>query len=309
MDETFTDRFRAMGTEISVMVVGSDPTLLRIARDRIADLEQRWSRFLPTSEVSRLNDAAGAPVHLSTETLTLLSRARDGFDITRGRFDPFQLRALEALGYRSSFASMGRPEIQPLLAQPRTRSTPLVQIDQAASSAELPVGIGFDPGGIGKGLAADLVAEELMTRGADGVCINLGGDLRVAGRPAGHDSWTISVRDGADDDPCGHLSILEGAVATTSRSRRRWTGADGLEYHHVIDPATGRSATTRAVHATAVASMGWQAEVLSTVAFLDGAAGIALAEELGATALVATEDRVVVGPSWARFARPIEVAA
>lgn len=291
------------------MVVGGDPTLLRTARERIAELEQRWSRFLPASEVSRLNDAAGAPVSLSNETLTLLSRARDGFDITQGRFDPFQLRTLEALGYRSSFASVSRPKILPLPAKRRTRSTPPIQIDEVASSAELDVGLGFDPGGIGKGLAADLVAEELMARGADGVCINLGGDLRVAGRPAGHDSWTVAVRDAADDDPCGHLSILEGAVATTSRSRRHWTGADGLEYHHVIDPTTSRSATTRVVHATAVASMGWQAEVLSTVAFLDGAAGIALAEELGATALVATEDRVVVGPSWAQFARPMEVAA
>ena len=53
--DAHVDRFAAMGTTVEVTVVGGTPSLLTIARGRIRDLELRWSRFLPDSEVSRLN--------------------------------------------------------------------------------------------------------------------------------------------------------------------------------------------------------------------------------------------------------------
>ena len=87
------------------------------------------------------------------------------------------------------------------------------------------------------------------------------------------------------------MAVADGGVATTSRSRRRWTTADGIERHHVIDPATGRSARTPVLHATAIAADAWRAEVLSTVAFLDRVAGIEFAERLGATAMVVDRRR------------------
>ncbi|MGZ4797546.1 MAG: FAD:protein FMN transferase, partial [Acidimicrobiia bacterium] len=174
----------------------------------------------------------------------------------------------------------------------------------------LPAGAGFDPGGIGKGLAADLVAEELIGLGAAGVCVNVGGDLRVAGvSPGPGDAWLVAVRDAPTDAPVAHVAIATGAVATTSRSRRTWTTTDGVLRHHVVDPATGTSARTPVVHATAIASAAWQAEVLSKVAFLDRVAGIELAESLGATAMVATADGVVVGAHWTTFARTLEAVA
>jgi thiamine biosynthesis lipoprotein len=47
----------------------------------------------------------------------------------------------------------------------------------------VPVGVTLDPGGIGKGLAADLTACLLTDSGACGALVNLGGDLRAVGRP------------------------------------------------------------------------------------------------------------------------------
>lgn len=309
MRTTFSERFRAMGTNVHVMLVGGDPTAIDAVRCRIADLERRWSRFLPSSEVSRLNGAAGAPVLVSTATRTLLARAVDGYESTRGRFDPFQLHALTALGYRQTFSRIGRPVVDAPRPARIAHGRMVVDIDDVAGTVALAPGIGFDPGGIGKGLAADFVIDEFLARGVEGALINIGGDVRVAGCPAHGDAWTIAVRNCADDQPHAHVRVVDGAVATTSRSRRRWVAADGTPYHHVIDPRTGRSAETRVEHATAIAAAGWQAEVLSTAAFLDGVAGIGVAESMGATALVATEDRVVAGPGWSRFACTTEVAA
>jgi thiamine biosynthesis lipoprotein len=218
------------------------------------------------------------------------------------------LDAVEAIGYRETFASLDRPVAGPRPVR-RHAGAIAIEIDPDAHTVVLPAGSGFDPGGIGKGLAADMVADELRSFGAAGVCVNVGGDLRVAGAaPGTGDAWLIALRDAPDDDPIAHVAVAEGGVATTSRSRRRWTTADGIERHHVIDPTTGRSARTPVLHATAIASDAWRAEVLSTVAFLDRVEGIEFAERLGATAMVATGAGVVVGPHWSRYARELASA-
>jgi thiamine biosynthesis lipoprotein len=307
--ETLRDVFAAMGTTVEVTVVGGDASLLTIARGRVRDLERRWSRFVPTSDVARLNHAAGAPVTVSRETVDLVVRARDGARTSGGRFNPLVLDALEAAGYRQTFARIGRPDVGVASGVPAPDAT-AIEVDAGARAVTLPRGSRFDPGGIGKGYAADLVAGELRCLGAHGVCVNVGGDLRVAGAPPGPgDAWLIAVRDDPCDAPVAHVAVADGAVATTSRSRRRWTTADGAQHHHVIDPATGRSAVTPVVQATVVASEAWRAEVLSKVAFLDRASGIELVESLGATALVVTEGGVAAGPGWSAFAREMEAVA
>jgi thiamine biosynthesis lipoprotein len=306
--DTHVDRFTAMGTDVEVTVVGGPPNLLTIARGRVRDLERRWSRFLPTSEVSRLNRCDGATTHVSPETVMLISVGRDAARMSDGRFDPFLLDAVEAIGYRETFTSVDRPVAAPAPIR-RHPGAAGVDIDADARTITLPPGARFDPGGIGKGLAADLVAGELVAFGAAGVCVNVGGDLRVTGAaPDAGDAWLIAVRDAPDDEPVAHVAVAEGGVATTSRSRRRWTSADGITRHHVIDPTTGRSARTPVLHATAVAADAWRAEVLSTVAFLDRVAGIEFAERLGATAMVATPAGVVVGARWSRYARELATA-
>ena len=303
--DVFVDSFRAMGAAVEITVVGGDAGLLAVASGRIAELERRWSRFVPTSEVCRLNRAGGAPTRVSPETFTLIEHALTGFDLTHGRFDALQLEALENLGYRESFEQLG-----PVIVAPRrsVRVSGRIEVDADTQTVSLPDGARFDPGGIGKGFAADLVTAELRALGAAGVCVNVGGDVRVTGVPPRGDAWVVAVRDVADDEPVGFLSVADGAVATTSRSRRRWTSADGTQHHHIVDPATGQSATTPVVHATAIASEGWRAEILAKVAFLDRVEGIELAERCGATAMVATADGLITGAGWAKFALPMEVS-
>jgi len=90
-----------MGTWAHVVIAGGGDRgqALDRARRRIDDLERRWSRFLPDSEVSRLNAGAGRPVLVSPETARLVARAVDAWRLTAGRFDPTVLPALVAAGY------------------------------------------------------------------------------------------------------------------------------------------------------------------------------------------------------------------
>src|SRR5204862_328066 len=75
----------------------------------------------------------------------------------------------------------------------------------------LPAGTGFDPGGIGKGLAADMVVAETMAAGAAGVCVNLGGDLRVTGLDPTDAAWTVAVEYPLAARPLAYVGLRDGA--------------------------------------------------------------------------------------------------
>jgi thiamine biosynthesis lipoprotein len=289
--------FATMGATAEVTIVGGPRALLEVARGRLTDLERRWSRFIPTSEVSRLNRADGLPTRVSWETRLLVQRALDGHVITGGRFDPTLLGAILRAGYVETFDRLGRRPAR--LESGLLTGAHRIEVDEAAGTVRIPVGVGFDPGGIGKGLAADLVAEELLGLGAAGVCVNVGGDLRVAGVAPDADAWRVTVESPWERDVAlAQLRIRSGAVATSSRLRRRWVRDDGVVQHHLVDPVTGTSASSPVLAATAVASEGWQAEVLAKAAFLDAGRGLDLIEELGAAALVVVPDGMMSTSTW-----------
>jgi thiamine biosynthesis lipoprotein len=285
-------RFRAMGCDAHLLLVGGPPGLAGLARDRVEELERRWSRFRPDSEISRLNQLAGAPVQVSPVTLGLVRRALQGARVTGGRFDPTVLGDVLRAGYDRSFERLDGGSGSSALGRGWER----VVVDPAASAVTLPAGVGLDPGGIGKGYAADLLVEELRAAGAAGVCVNLGGDLRADGQAPGGGSWVVAVGHPLRPGPAATVAIERGAVATSSRVRRAW-GPAGDRRHHLIDPATGRPAATGLAAATVLAAHGWQAEVLAKAAFLGGPGqGRALLVAAGADGLL-IDDRGGLHPT------------
>jgi thiamine biosynthesis lipoprotein len=288
------ERFRAMGSDAHVVLVGGSPGLLGRARRRVEDLEARWSRFRPDSELTRLNDRAGAgPQPVSAETLLLLERAVDAWRLTAGRFDPTVLGDVLRAGYTTSFDRPGFAAGDQGGDCRLTRGCDGIELDPAARTARLPAGVGVDPGGIGKGLAADLVVAELLDAGADGACVNLGGDVRVAGTPPAA-SWVVAVDHPWRPDPAAVLHLRDGAVATSSRLRRRWTTDDGPA-HHLVDPERGRPVDARVATATAVAAHGWQAEAFAKAAFVAGPlGGLDLLEQVGVGGLVVDDDGAIL---------------
>lgn len=270
-------RRRAMGSDAQVLVVtdpGADPAiaaaLLARAWAHIEVLEGRWSRFRADSEVSLVNRAGGSPVAVSADTVALVTHAIAAWTLTAGRFDPTVGAALVALGYDRDFTEVPRQS-------PRVHddSGPVpgpagIELDAERSTVTLPAGVSFDPGGIGKGLAADLVADALLDAGARGALVNLGGDLRAAGDAPDPGGWPVSLPDPLrSGHELARFSLPDGAVATSSRLHRRWRTATGPA-HHLIDPTTGRPSTGDTVAVTVVADRGWWAEALAKSLFLDG---------------------------------------
>jgi thiamine biosynthesis lipoprotein len=261
-------RFLAMGSYAHVVVHG-DSRLLEVASRRLAVLEARWSRFRPASELSQLNAASGRPMIVSADTVQLFTAMRDAYVATNGTYQPRVLEAMETLGYCCPL-----PDLAPPASMPAARPVRpfLVDIDARANIVRLVDGTKVDPGGIGKGLAADMVADELMAAGAVGVLVNVGGDVRVRGVPEQAAEWSIAVEH--PDDPRRTIAIVrlaDGGVATSTVARRRWSADDGTEIHHLVDPNTSQPAATHFRQATVVSGRTQWAEVYAKCALIDGA--------------------------------------
>ena len=282
----------AMGSGAHVLVVGDDAAALaERARARVDEFERRWSRFLVDSELCRLNRAAGSPVILSEQTFDLVARAVAGWCRTQGRFDPTVLAAVVANGYDRSFDLLRDGVAEGLAVAEPAPGCDGIDLNHELRAVTLPVGVGLDLGGIGKGRAADLITDELSTAGAVGSCVNLGGDIRVAGSAPGPEGWTVGI-----DDPFAlgttarTIALSQGAVVTSARTKRRWS-ARGVGRHHVIDPRTGCSSDHGVAAVSVVAAEASEAEILAKAALIAGPeTGAALLADAMVPAVMTMDD-------------------
>lgn len=239
-----------------------------------ADLEGRWTRFERSSEISQLNDAAGAPVVVSRETAELVQKAKLAHLATSGLFDPLMLREIERAGYSTTFDMVGsfggvRTE-DSVVALMTARPTPgEILVDPDSGLVQLPEDGAFDPGGIGKGCAADYLASLALAAGARWTVVDLGGDIRVEGDDLPFGDFRIDVGHPDGGTVCS-VSMVAGAAATSGTWRRRWNAPDGRVQHHLLDPETGRPATSDLISATVLAAETWWAEAVATSVVVAG---------------------------------------
>ena len=258
--------FRAMSTDVELVAFGPDARRRVLRAERwLYAFEGRYGRFLPTSELARLNRGAGRPVRASPGLCALVSDALAFAYRSDGLFDPTLLGALADAGYDRSFTLL--PASRPARpAQPRIAGWRDVSLDASTRLITLPAGVGLDLGGIAKGWAVDRLATLL---GAP-CLVNAGGDVYVAGRPDDVPAWIVGVEDlFAPQRDLALLALQDRGVATSTSLKRRWRQA-GRWAHHLIDPRSGRPSESDAVQVTAVAATATLADYQAKVALLRG---------------------------------------
>ncbi len=267
--------FECFGGLVTVAVLGPasmEPEKAATAVEaRLRAAHRQLSRFLPDSDLSRLNRDPRTSVPADPLLLRLASAAREAGELTGGLVDATLLREIEAAGYRDSIE--GRPGDRlaaPGAAAPAgpspARSWAKLSVNWEAGTIERPAGIEIDSGGIAKGLLADDVAATLA--GFPAFAVDCCGDVRIGGT-AGR-TRPVRVADPFGGDPICTLAIGDGGVATSGITRRAWKGEGGAHAHHLLDPATGEPASTGVVQATALAPDALLAEVHAKWALLAG---------------------------------------
>ncbi|HEY7966736.1 MAG TPA: FAD:protein FMN transferase [Solirubrobacteraceae bacterium] len=303
--------FRSMGSDIR-LIVGrplrrADPSAAQAAeiqREFIEQFAARMSRFVAESELSRLNADRRSEVPASPLLRELVGAGIWAARRTGGLVDPTLLGELEAAGYSRSLiderpaslrdALAAAPPRRPARAHPARRWRQL-EVDRQRGVIRRRPGIRIDSGGIGKGLAADIVAFQLC--GHARYVVDCGGDIAVGGVEALVRPYEIEVEHPLSGETIHTLRVASGGVATSGLNVRVWRGTDGTFGHHLLDPATGRPAWTGLIGATALGASVLEAETLTKAALLLGPAGArrVLAEQGG---LVVHDDGDVelIGP-------------
>lgn len=260
-----THTFRAMGTTVMLLGPAGDKTYERAARgveSVFAVEEERFSRFRGTSELTRVNRAAGAWTSVSPRFEELIRLALDFAETTGGLFDPTVLDAVIAAGYDRDFDEVlagARVALHPAPACGRWE-----EVEVEPGAIRTPEGVGFDLGGIAKGFTSDLATQAAVEAGLPWALVSAGGDLRLLG---GAPPIEVGIEEPlASTTSAARVMLTEGALATSSVVARAW--GDGL--HHVIDPRTGEPSHTDAIQATVWAPTCAEAEVLATWALLEG---------------------------------------
>ncbi|MBR2447954.1 MAG: FAD:protein FMN transferase [Clostridia bacterium] len=99
----------------------------------------------------------------------------------------------------------------------------------------------LDVGAIGKGFAAEKVAEMMLENDMEGYLLNLGGNVKIVGERKDGEKWKVGIENPAGDEENPYLETLllsDNMSLVTSGSYQRFFTVDGKNYHHIIDSQT-----------------------------------------------------------------------
>jgi len=272
-----------MGTLVSITVVARNEAVAHAAATagfaEIRRLEKLLSTWISTSELSQVNASAGIkPIHVSTETLTVVHRAMQAAEMTDGGFNIAIGPAVEAWSVTDG---QRIPEESELDALRPLVDLQAVHVDVQKQTIYLDkAGMRIDVGGIGKGYAADQAVEALRRAGAIAGVVALSGDIKTFGRMPGGKKFPVGIQHPRKDGSVLAWIDLEDEAISTAGDYERFFERDGVRYHHILDPRTLQPAR-RCQSVTVVAREGIWADGLDTGIFVMGVElGMQLVEAL-----------------------------
>jgi thiamine biosynthesis lipoprotein len=275
------------------MPPGAPDRAIRLVLARIAAWAGRLTRFDDGSELSRLNAAKADRVDIGPTLTAVLDWGRGAEAITDGIVD---IGLLDARMLAETGPGEGR------LPHPANRRWSLVRQARVAT-IDRPAGLRFDLDGIAKGWIADRALDLLP-----GVSAVVDADGDIAVRIVDEEGWDIGVADPGEPGTVlstvhftrGTHPVARYGIATSGTVVHRWTQA-GTTRHHLIDPRTGRPASTDVVQATVIGHTARAAEAYAKTAVIVGSEAAAeqldRPDVLGQILVTETGDVLVTPPT------------
>lgn len=264
--------FLCMGTNIFQRIYGDNAKeVAKIAEFELKNFEGLMNFFVDSSEVSKLNQAAGFnEVLLSKDTYKVIKKAKEYSELCGGSFD-ITIAPLVTLWsiFSKNQRVPSKLEIEGVLHLVNYKD---IILNDEIKSAKLPKpGQRIDLGGIAKGYAADKIIKIYKKNGVKSAFINLGGNVLTLGNKPDGSPWSIGIQ-----NPFAKRGEFIGAIKAsnetivTSGDYVRYFEADNARYHHILDPRTGYPSTSGIISATIIGKNSMQADALSTAIFILG---------------------------------------
>jgi thiamine biosynthesis lipoprotein len=259
-----------MGTLVEITVSHSNPELIQTvttqAFDEMLRIEQLMSTYLPDSEISRINRAAGKKATpVSPEVEEVIQEGIYWSEQSGGAFDI----TVEPLVQLWDFD--GEKEIIPGINTLR-KTASLVNyknIEIKDHTVRLKKrGMAINVGGLAKGYAVDRAISVLRGKVANGI-VNAGGDLFAFGQKKKQDSWAIGLQNPRKPQELLAAFAVNNQAVATSGDYQRYFIKDGIRYHHIFDPQTGRPARLM-ISATIITTEVMDADAIATAVFVMG---------------------------------------
>ena len=261
-------RFDSMGCE--VVVRGGHEHEWAAVERLFRDRDRMFSRFIPGSELNRVNASTGRPTLVSSLFADTLEVAMLAARETGGLVDPTLGAALAAAGYTRDFSDLAA---DPRPAGPASGPRPVGLVGRIV---RLPEGAILDLNGVVKSLAVD-DALGLLSGDAS---VSAGGDLAARG------PLTVALPGG------DAVELRKGALATSGRTRRRWLRGGEIQ-HHLIDPRSGLPSRSPWTEVTACGATCVAADVAAKAGFLLGEDGPSWLDARGIPARFLHDDGTV----------------
>jgi len=262
----------AMGTVMTHKAFGvyAQDSLAAVCRE-VARIEGLLSRFLPDSEISRVNGSAGIRREkVSRETYEVLSKAVAFSRSFPGCFD-VTIAPLVAL-WHTARASLTQPDassIKQVLPLVDTRD--LILDPREINAGLRHVGQSVDLGGIGKGVVGDKMLEVFEAFGISSAYSNLGGNVVTLGAKPDGSPWRVGIQHPRQEKGLiGSVAVVNQTVVTSGDYQRCFTDSRGKRHHHILDPTTGYPAASGLISVSIVADKSVAADALSTILFVAG---------------------------------------
>lgn len=275
-----------LDTYVSVTVYGNHKEASKKALDKVEQIHKDFSAFLEKNEVDAINHAGGAPVSVSEECFHLLSYAVELSHVTDGVFDITVKPVMDLWDFGGTPKVPEEDKLQEAISYVDYRE---IVLDETNCTVTLKnPNAKIDLGGIAKGYAADCAIQILQEEGVTSACLDFGGNVVTLGeRPLG---LFERIKTGKKTKPfaVGIQSPTESrgtvaqtvtattspfAVVTSGGYERNFT-EDGMVYHHIIDPKTGKQPQNGILSVTVVAQESTVADALSTALFVTGESGV-----------------------------------
>lgn len=284
-----------MATTISATVPadGEADRAGRIISDTFAEIDAMMSEWKPGSPLTAVNDHAGEkPVAVPPELLSLIEESLEIGEATGGAFDITWAALWGVWDFKAAEPAV--PDAAVIDERRGLVDYRRVEIDREAGTVSLPEpGMKIGLGAIAKGYAIDVAAERMRDAGFEDFMLIAGGQVYAAGERDGR-AWRVGIRDprGGPNAMMGWVDLRDQCVST-SGDYERFFEIDGVRYHHILDPRTGRpSVGARSV--TVVSERATLADALSTAGMILGPQrGLSFAEASGVWMLVVGEDGVL----------------
>lgn len=229
----------------------------------LSELNQSLSTYISDSEISILNRESRL-TYGSDYFYSVLRRSKEVFDISGGTFDPSIGPLVQAWGFG--------PEKQiPDLTQKEIDSLKSIvgfgKIVFDEKSVQLPANYQLDFSAIAKGLAVDLVADELKKRQIQNFLVEIGGEVMCSGVNQEEKSWTLGIENplvAKEERKILAVARLRNKALATSGNYRNYYEKDDKIYAHIIDPRTGRNALHNLLSASVFADDCMTADAFAT---------------------------------------------